>query len=172
MQDLKVTVFQILFVFTGIIILGSLSNTDLLPEIFAEDEDRKQDKLKLLGNYYSIIQEVSKIFDQGLELDSQGRYEEAIVYYDKALELDPEDRNSLVYKGLALFHLEKYEEAVSWYDKVLEILPYDTSVRRWQRHRLLSMGNYHEAITLFDKALEIDPTNSEALLYKGIALIL
>lgn len=121
MQDLKVTGFQILFVFTGIIILGSLSNSDLLPEIFAEDKDRKQDKINNKNNNNQLLdilgnQEVSKYFNQGLELDSQGRYEEAIVYYDKALELDPQDRNSLVYKGLALFHLDKYEEAVSWYE--------------------------------------------------------
>ncbi len=174
MQDLKVTVFQILFVFTGIIILGSLSNTDLLPEIFAEDEDRKQDKINNKNNNNQLLgignEEFFKYFNQGLELDSQGRYEEAIVYYDKALELDPQDRNSLVYKGLALFYLGKYEEALSWYDKVLEILPYDSYVLDDKGTVLLSMGNYHEAITLFDKALEIDPTNSEALLYKGVAL--
>ncbi|HSF51412.1 MAG TPA: tetratricopeptide repeat protein, partial [Nitrososphaeraceae archaeon] len=139
-----------------IILSGLLLNAGLLHQIFAEDEDRKQDKINNKNNNNQLLdilgnQEVSKIFNQGLELDSQGRYEEAIVYYDKALELDPQDRNSLVYKGLALFYLGKYEEALSWYDKVLEILPYDSYVLDDKGTVLLSMGNYHEAITLFDK---------------------
>jgi len=51
------------------------------------------------------------------------RNEEAITYYDKALEIDPYDTLVLNNKGGALAALGRYEEAITYYDKVLAIDP-------------------------------------------------
>ena len=52
-----------------------------------------------------------------------GKLEEAIKWYDKALEIKPDFVDALYNKGLALYDLGKPEEAIKWYDKALEIKP-------------------------------------------------
>ncbi len=48
---------------------------------------------------------------------------EAIVYYDKALAIDPINTDTLTNKGLALAVLHKYNESIKYYDKALAIKP-------------------------------------------------
>jgi tetratricopeptide (TPR) repeat protein len=55
----------------------------------------------------------------------QGRYSEAIEYYDKALELNPNDIsasiNALSGKGNILRDQGRYTEAIEYYDKALAL---------------------------------------------------
>jgi len=57
----------------------------------------------------------------GDTLFNEGKYQEAIIYYDKALEIDPSDVYLLANKGTAHFGLSQYQEAL--YDNVLAIDP-------------------------------------------------
>lgn len=50
----------------------------------------------------------------------EGRSEDAINDYDKALELNPNYVSAWNNKGIAMFRLKKYEEAINCYDKILE----------------------------------------------------
>jgi tetratricopeptide (TPR) repeat protein len=50
-------------------------------------------------------------------------YTGAIVYADKALEVDPKNINALIIKALALDHLGKHAEAIRYFDKALETDP-------------------------------------------------
>jgi tetratricopeptide (TPR) repeat protein len=50
--------------------------------------------------------------DKGLALAKSGRNQEAIQYFDKALELDPKNVEALVNKGAALYALSRYEAAL------------------------------------------------------------
>jgi tetratricopeptide (TPR) repeat protein len=53
----------------------------------------------------------------------ENEYEHAIDYYEKALQIDPDNAYVLFSKGEALGKLGKYEEAIKYYDKALEINP-------------------------------------------------
>ena len=55
-----------------------------------------------------------------------GKYDEAIQYYDKALQVDPNYTDALNNKGDALYDLDKYDEAIQIFDKALQIDPNDT----------------------------------------------
>ena len=99
-----------------------------------------------------------------------GKYEQAIEYYDNALEIDPKYALALSNKGATLDKLGKYKEAIECYDKALEIDPkyaLALSNKGWALHNL---GKYEQAIEYYDNALEIDRNFDQALYNKSATL--
>ncbi|HON37088.1 MAG TPA: tetratricopeptide repeat protein, partial [Methanothrix sp.] len=60
-------------------------------------------------------------YNKGIDLDSQGKYDEAIQAYDKAIEIDPQYTEAWSNKGVTLAEQGKYDEAIQAYDKAIEI---------------------------------------------------
>ena len=79
--------------------------------------------LPLLTTAQNDTSDIEVLFDQGNALYDLGQDQEAITYYDKVLEIDPNHVRALNSKGLALYHLGQDQEAITYYDKVLEINP-------------------------------------------------
>jgi len=52
---------------------------------------------------------VEALIGKGIALNNFGRYEEAIVYFDNALEIEPDNLNARKNKALSLFRIEIYE---------------------------------------------------------------
>jgi len=48
-------------------------------------------------------------------------YEDAIVNYDKAIELNPSNIGSWNNKGIALYRLKRYEDAINCYEEAIKI---------------------------------------------------
>jgi tetratricopeptide (TPR) repeat protein len=65
------------------------------------------------------------LVETGNALYRLGKYIEAIIFYDKALAIYPNDANALDYKGAALVKLGNYDEAITFLDKALAINPKD-----------------------------------------------
>jgi len=63
------------------------------------------------------------LFSKAYNLYNKGEYEEAIEYFDKMLQLDPNNVYTLIGKGNSFIYLGKYVEALVYYDKVLAIDP-------------------------------------------------
>lgn len=61
--------------------------------------------------------------NEGISFLIVGKYNEAIVYYDKALTLDPRNVDVLYNKGVALGKLGNYTQAIKYYDQALAINP-------------------------------------------------
>jgi tetratricopeptide (TPR) repeat protein len=61
-------------------------------------------------------------------LYGSGRYQEAVVIYEEALRLDPNDAISWSGKGDALYKLERYQEAVASYEEALRLDPNKAAV--------------------------------------------
>jgi tetratricopeptide (TPR) repeat protein len=99
-----------------------------------------------------------------------GRYEDAIICFDKALEINPKNSSARENKGVAFSKLGRYEDAIVCYTKSLEIDPKSSNAWYNKGIALYKLGRYEDAIICFDKALEIDPKNSNAWYSKGLAL--
>ena len=116
-------------------------------------------------------------------------YMEAISFYDKAIEIEPNHIEVLAKKGESLAKLDKLEEAISFFDKVIEVDPsysdeqgtlYLDKVLQldpkniealFTKGKSLSIYNdtLEEAISYFDRVIEINPNHANALYYKGEA---
>ena len=58
---------------------------------------------------------------EGRAFNRLGDYEQAIIYFDKALSIDPKNEYALANKGVALDRLRNYSEAMKYFDKALDI---------------------------------------------------
>lgn len=60
---------------------------------------------------------INALYDEGSLLLCMGRYEEALVCYDRILELLPSSKMAAGYKGLTLCKLKRRAEALQCYEK-------------------------------------------------------
>jgi Caspase domain/Tetratricopeptide repeat len=115
-----------------------------------------------LFNYYNhsppYLQPTTQYasINKGLALDDLGNHTGAILYYDKALAIDPKDEETLYYKGDALNSLGNYTQSIQFLDKALAIDPKDEYALN-DVGLDLNLGNHKDAITYFDEALALDP---------------
>src|SRR3989344_5416666 len=107
---------------------------------------------------------------KGIRLLEKGKYEEAIKYFDKSLEQDSSDLNSLNNKGSALRLLNRYDEALKCFDMVL--LAEGGAIDDWEGSDIsisalvnkgstfANMGKYEEALKIHKLALKLDPNRA------------
>jgi tetratricopeptide (TPR) repeat protein len=106
----------------------------------------------------------------GLSYDESGRNEEALDFYDKALEINPNIADAYSNKGNSLSKLGRYDEAIASYDKALGINPRYAHAYNGKGVSLSNLGREKEAIASYDKALEINPDYADAYSNKGNSL--
>jgi tetratricopeptide (TPR) repeat protein/Tol biopolymer transport system component len=106
----------------------------------------------------------------GAELEKAGRYEEAILCYQKALELNP--LYSFVHPAMAsvLVKVGRTDEALTQYELALKDYPTWPNLLNSYGNLLARTGRLDEAIAEFNKAIESMPDYAEAYNNLGIAL--
>lgn len=158
--------------------------------MFAQSLDDNNDAKKLFnegirlmksGNYKAstekfdealkLVQDYRLYFYKGQVLRKQKKFEEAIPFYEKSIELNGDYYPSLFYLGSSYFALKNYEKAKEYFEMTLqktkskkiekavkknlkvcdEKLAYPYLVKG---NTEKSLGNYKKAIELFNKVLE------------------
>jgi tetratricopeptide (TPR) repeat protein len=97
-----------------------------------------------LGQNSSI--DVTTLVEKGNDLVKLGSYNGAIVFYNKALAIDPNNVEALYYKGNALVKLGDSIGAIVLYDKALAIDPTNKKVLHNKGLLLFKLGNYTDLI--------------------------
>lgn len=92
-----------------------------------ELEKLKQDYQKA-QNAQKASGEVKGAFDAGLKLAAEGKFEEALVEYKKALEKDPDQAYIQANLADALAKLGKNDDALAAYQKALSLKPDDAAL--------------------------------------------
>ena len=103
-------------------------------------------------------------------LREQKRFQEAIIYFKKALEIKPkfvEAHNNI---GILFKEQERFEEAILHYKKSISIMPELPDSYNNIGNVLKLIGNFDEAVKNFNKAIKIKPTFADA--YNNLALTL
>jgi len=101
-------------------------------------------------------------YNLGLALDHEGRVEEAIAQFQKALEINANSAEAHHNLGAALFRKGKVDEAIVHYQEALRIKPDDAKAHYNLGIALGQQGRVDEAITHYREALEINPDYGEA----------
>jgi tetratricopeptide (TPR) repeat protein len=100
--------------------------------------------------------------DLGLTLTLQGRLDEAIEHFQKALETHPgypEDHNNL---GVALLRKGQVDEAVVHFQKALEIRPDYAEFHNDLGIALVQKGQVDEAMAHYQRAIQLKPDFADA----------
>jgi tetratricopeptide (TPR) repeat protein len=106
----------------------------------------------------------------GNALQRQGRIEEAILHYNKAIELKFQDAGSHNYLASALQAQGRIEEAIAHYRKAISFEPETAEVYNNLGGALLAQGRLNEALGCFHEALRIRLEYADAHSNIGIVL--
>ena len=106
--------------------------------------------------------EFYRISDVALELLQQGKPEEAVREWRKALEMDPEDPAALSNFATALDAAGKPDDALSQIRKALELDPDNYKSYTNFGVLLQKMGRLDEAVAALTKAIELNPDDAKA----------
>lgn len=110
----------------------------------------------------------SVLFYRGLASDNKGKYKEAIDYYDRVIELNPNDARAYSNRGLAKSNLRQHREAIGDFNKAIELDPNDAIDYSNRGDVKGELGQHQKAIDDYDKAIELDSNNKEAYNNRGV----
>ena len=101
--------------------------------------------------------------DLGVLHYQAGKKEKAHQFYEKAVQLDPE--NMVFQKNLADFYyveMGRVEEALQIYVKILELNPQDIETLLITGHICVALHNFEDAKVFYQRVLELEPSNEAA----------
>jgi tetratricopeptide (TPR) repeat protein len=106
----------------------------------------------------------------GLGFYHEGRTEEAMEHYRKAIQIDPNDYATMNNLGIALAAQGQFDEAIETYRRAVQINPNFSEAMNNLGIALATRGRSDEAIENFRKVIQNNPNYYEALDNLGVAL--
>jgi len=117
----------------------------------------------------------TKHFDEGIRLNFERNYRQAVNSFTNAIEIDPSFQGAYTVRGTAYFVLEMYHEALQDYDKAISLGPQDytfhTTAFYMRGRTYIELEEYEKAVNDFTRLLFSMPLSWEAYKDRGIANI-
>jgi putative GTP pyrophosphokinase len=144
--------------------LDSVSIDDLLLDALkAHNENRFEEAIRV----YSRILELkpddricSLIYKhRGMANFAQSNYQDAIMDFTKALELDPKSYKVAYYRGVVRSVLKQFPEAIDDYTMSLEINPYQAFCLFRRGQSYFHIGDYPQALSDCESSLSMESDN-------------
>ena len=141
-------------------------------EMSQEEIAKLKEDIKKAEKAKQASGEVKVAFDAGLKLANEGKWEEAIVEYKKALEKDPDQAYIQANLADALAKTGKNDDALAAYQKALSLKPDDAALYTNLGVLLGKMGKNKESQDMFKKAASINPAAAAQNFYNlGATLV-
>jgi tetratricopeptide (TPR) repeat protein len=113
---------------------------------------------------------LADLLTQGKALQAQQKHADALSFFERATQADPNNFSAWFNLGYTLFQLKRWAEALPADERATTLDP--TSALAWGNKglALASLKRYEEALAAYDKALALDPQLAPAWRNKGTAL--
>lgn len=105
---------------------------------------------------------------EAIQLAQDGRLQEAVACYDRALSASPDNPKILYNKAIALLGMGRYEESLACSQRAIRIDPYEAGLWINKGMALEKLGRSTEAIDALEQAVAINPYNAYARALLGI----
>jgi len=107
-------------------------------------------------------QTVSELYENGVSLYMDKKYEDAAKIFDRIYQMDPNFIDAVRFKGRSLAALNRHQAAVYYFDHVLNSNPNDIVVLFLMANSLLALNRPSEALECYEKIIRIQPENRVA----------
>jgi tetratricopeptide (TPR) repeat protein len=164
---------------------------DLLKKFTPKTDNEKKNKCNELGlSYYKLQRATEAIIEykntielspnDGIALRGLGNvyyeiaedYDNAIDYFEKAIEKDEEDSKPIYYKlGWLYNDKERYDDAIKILLKAIDYDSEDSGYREELGYAYYQKGEYEFALTQLNKAITLDDASKLGYYYKGLCFI-
>ncbi|MBK8144670.1 MAG: tetratricopeptide repeat protein [Bacteroidetes bacterium] len=116
----------------------------------------------------AFSQDAQKYYEQGLEKAQAGQLEEAIILFNKSIELKADEYVAWYNRGIAKSMLDRYEEALPDFEQTLKLYPdYKKGyLNRGTARKHLT--DYEGALADYSHAIQIDPNYADAFYNRGL----
>ena len=101
-------------------------------------------------------------YTKGVLLMREGRFQDAVVSFDEAIEIRPGFVDALSNRATALSELKRYEDALQGFDAALAIDAEHAISWNNRANTLAAMKRFEDAVGSYDRALLLSPTFLEA----------
>jgi len=122
---------------------------------------------------YKTVGEIKTAFNArtwrgtGVILYNQGRYDDALQAFEKAITLDPFCADNLNSKGIILNQLGRYREAIEYFDQAIDLDPCSAAYWSNKAEALYELGDYQNAADACDVSIAMNPRSANAWYIKG-----
>lgn len=110
----------------------------------------------------------SGVYADGLTAFNEKKYDEALVHFNKAIELEPDIADTYNFRALTYYKLSKYKEAISDFTVFIESNPIIIAeAYYWRGVSNYEIGNFQGALFDFNKAIEYEPDDERFYCARG-----
>ena len=104
---------------------------------------------------------MDELYSNLVLLLQEEKFEKALPYLDKILEVQPNNVPILLNKGSVLIALDRSNESITYFDRLLKIEPNNIKGLTSKAAALANIGETQNALDLYDKILSIDKDNEK-----------
>ena len=101
----------------------------------------------------------------GLAHSEKGDYEQAIISYNRALEIDPNLEGARLNLGISYFKLQSFDSAVKIFQQILDRTPDESSALIFMGLSIQGQEQYEKSIPYFGKAGKLDADFEQLALF-------
>ena len=104
---------------------------------------------------------VNELYSNLVFLLQEEKFEKALPYLDKILEVQPNNVPILLNKGSVLIALDRSNESITYFDRLLKIEPNNIKGLTSKAAALANIGETQNALDLYDKILSMEKNDEE-----------
>lgn len=107
------------------------------------------------------VEEYKSNYKNGLKSQASGKVDEALGYFEKSIELNPDDPKAYLHRGFLREQKGDVDKALEDYKKVIELKPEHPDAYSNIANILIDRGDYENALGYINNAIERNPIDRD-----------